>query len=191
MPAVTLDELLATPGLVVGHPADPAAIRACETALGHPLPGDLAKALLRADGITRDHENLLWAVDDIARTNTEFRDGTFGDLYMSFDDAVFFGDPADGDQFFIATTGTQDVYQWDHETDSRTWVASSVTDYLERCMAPIESSTGESLGPPAIGAEAQPPRANARLSSSTDTTASTSTTSGEPKVMYSVPKSSS
>ncbi|MBO0607557.1 SMI1/KNR4 family protein [Myceligenerans salitolerans] len=131
---MTLDELLAVPGLVVGRPADPATIRACENTLGHPMPGDLAHVLLRADGIVRDHEDLVRTVEDIARTNAEFRGGTFGNLYMSFDDAVFFGDPADGDQFFIATTGIQQVYQWDHETDSRTWVASSVTDYLERCI---------------------------------------------------------
>jgi hypothetical protein len=131
---VTLDELLSEPGLTTRSPADRAAIRACEEVLRHPLPGDLAGVLLRADGIVHEHtgDNLVWPVKDIVRANTEFRDGTFGNLYMSFGDVVFFGDPANGDQFFIACTGIQQVYLWDHETDSRTWAASSVTNYLKR-----------------------------------------------------------
>lgn len=136
MSPVTLDELLSEPALTTGAPIGRAAIRACEEALGHPLPGDLAAVLLRADGIVHKHtgDNLVWPIKDIARANTQFRDGTFGNLYMSFDDVVFFGDPANGDQVFIATTGIQQVYLWDHETDSRTWVASSITNYLERRM---------------------------------------------------------
>lgn len=132
---MTLDDLLSAPVFAPGPPADRVAIRACEEALGHPLPGDLADVLLRADGILQKHtgDNILWPLKDIARANTEFRDGTFGDLYMSFDDVVFFGDPANGDQFFIATTGIQEVYLWDHETDSRTWITSSVTNYLKQC----------------------------------------------------------
>ena len=63
------------------------------------------------------------------RANTEFRD-----LYMPFDGLVFFADAGNGDQFALSLSGNHEVYVWNHEDDSRTWVASSVLAYLEGWM---------------------------------------------------------
>lgn len=51
---------------------------------------------------------------------------------MSFDSLLFFGDNGGGDQFGFARTGTgMDIFVWDHENDSRMWVASGLGPYLE------------------------------------------------------------
>ena len=53
---------------------------------------------------------------------------------MPFDGMVFFADAGNGDQFGIALSGNQEVYVWNHEDDSRTWVAPTVIAYLEGWM---------------------------------------------------------
>ncbi|MFJ4004272.1 hypothetical protein ACIPWL_12550 [Streptomyces sp. NPDC090023] len=35
----------------------------------------------------------------------------------------------------LARVDRPDVFVWDHETDSRTWVARSLADYLERSVS--------------------------------------------------------
>ena len=54
---------------------------------------------------------------------------------MPFDPLLFFGDAGNGDQFAYAIHEAQvrrnDIFAWDHETDSRTWVAPSLERYLE------------------------------------------------------------
>ena len=45
---------------------------------------------------------------------------------------VFFADGGNGDQFFLSLSGSNEIYVWDHESDSRTWVAPTVLGYLER-----------------------------------------------------------
>jgi len=79
---------------------------------------------------------LLWDTARIERDNSHFRnDEVFREIYMSFDDLVFFADAGNGDQFGISLRGPQDVFVWNHEDDSRTWVASTPTDYLKRWLS--------------------------------------------------------
>nr|WP_329202312.1 MULTISPECIES: SMI1/KNR4 family protein [unclassified Streptomyces] len=57
-------------------------------------------------------------------------------LYMPFDALLFFGDNGGGDQFaFVQTPRRPDVFVWEHETDSRRWVAGDLRDYLGRSLA--------------------------------------------------------
>ncbi len=73
----------------------------------------------------------MWTCERIASDNLLFRTSTdFADLYMPFDGVVFFADAGNGDQFFMSLSGTNEVYVWDHENDSRTWVAATVLRYL-------------------------------------------------------------
>jgi hypothetical protein len=57
------------------------------------------------------------------------------ELYMSFADLVFFADAGNGDQFAFSVQSNQirkpDTYAWNHENDSRVWVASSLRQYIE------------------------------------------------------------
>jgi hypothetical protein len=53
---------------------------------------------------------------------------------MSFNSLLFFADAGNGDQFAFAIRNGQirssDVYVWNHENDSRNWVAPSLEKYL-------------------------------------------------------------
>lgn len=105
-------------------------------ALGHQLPNDLGDLLAESDGVEGEYGlGLVWDSDRIARDNAEFRTNeTFRDLYMPFDGLVFFGDAGNGDQFALSLSGNNEVYVWDHENDSRRWVAPSVMAYLQGWM---------------------------------------------------------
>ncbi|GAA4361732.1 SMI1/KNR4 family protein [Angustibacter luteus] len=59
----------------------------------------------------------------------------FADLYTPFDALVFFADAGNGDQFGVAMRANREVYVWNHENDSRTWVAPSILRYLEDTMS--------------------------------------------------------
>ncbi|MDQ4123150.1 MAG: SMI1/KNR4 family protein [Acidobacteriota bacterium] len=54
---------------------------------------------------------------------------------MPFDSLLFFADAGNGDQFaFRILKGEirrNDVFVWNHEDDSRTWVASNLKQYLQ------------------------------------------------------------
>jgi cell wall assembly regulator SMI1 len=118
------------------EPAAQEAIKSVEASLGHPLPRELRELLNETDGIEGEHgPGLLWTAQRIASDNLSFRPNTeFADLYMPFAGLVFFADAGNGDQFFISLSGNNEVYAWDHESDSRTWVAATVLGYLEGWM---------------------------------------------------------
>ncbi len=117
-------------------PATPAAIQALESSLGHKLPAELRELLSQSDGIEGEYGlGLLWGVERIASDNAHFRtDSDLADLYMPFNGLVFFADAGNGDQFFVSLSGNNEVYVWDHESDSRTWVAATVLGYLQAWM---------------------------------------------------------
>lgn len=121
------------PDAVFGAPAGSEAIARCEDALGVGLDEDLRALLAEADGIEDEYGGgLVWPVERILDDNRRFRAGPgFADLYMSFDDLLFFADAGNGDQFaFVLRGGRKDVFAWDHENDSRTWVAPDLEKYL-------------------------------------------------------------
>ena len=78
---------------------------------------------------------LVWPTRKIIERNSQFRqDADFAELYMSFDQLLFFGDDGGGNQFAHVQVPAErpDVFMWDHETDERRWVARSLADYLQR-----------------------------------------------------------
>jgi hypothetical protein len=53
---------------------------------------------------------------------------------MPFDSLLFFADAGNGDQFAFPITGARvrdDVFVWDHESDSRRWYAGSLGQYID------------------------------------------------------------
>ena len=74
----------------------------------------------------------MWSLERIVADNAFFRgNADFGELYMPFDPLLFFADAGNGDQFaFVWTPRRDEVFAWDHETDSRRWVAPSLETYL-------------------------------------------------------------
>ncbi|WUH99077.1 SMI1/KNR4 family protein [Spirillospora sp. NBC_00431] len=108
-----------------------------ERRLGRPVPDELRELLRQTDGVRADYESgLVWSVQEIIETNTEFRQSAdFAELYMSFDQLMFMGDNGGGDQFAYVQPPEGrpgEVFVWDHETDERKRVAKSLEDYLER-----------------------------------------------------------
>ncbi len=128
----------------IDHPitlAAPAAASDIESAaarLGHAIPDDLADLLRESNGVLGKYSlGLVWPVERIVHDNLEFRSHPeFPSLYMPFDPLLFFADAGNGDQFAFAVlqgaVPRQDIFVWDHETDSRQWVAPSLRVYLER-----------------------------------------------------------
>ncbi|MFE9118643.1 SMI1/KNR4 family protein [Streptomyces sp. NPDC007172] len=130
--------LEAFPGTEFLSPASVAAVVDAEHRLGRELPAELRQLLLECGGIIgHSGVDTVWPVERIVEQNLLFRtDGSFAQLYMSFDALLFFGDNGGGDQFaFVQAPLRPDIFVWEHETDSRRWVARDLTDYLCRSLA--------------------------------------------------------
>ena len=117
-------------------PASPDVVSAAERELGHHLPDALRGLLAETNGIEGEYGlGLLWTAERIGEDNARFRaDEDFRKLYMPFDGMVFVADAGNGDQFAVSLSGNQEVYVWNHEDDSRTWVAPTLMRYLESWM---------------------------------------------------------
>lgn len=119
------------------QPASTGQIHKVEAALGVALPEELASVLLECDGVYSSYGlGLIWPSARIVADNLAFRaNADFAELYMPFDALLFFADAGNGDQFAFAITAGRirrpDIFAWDHEDDSRKWVAPSLAKYLE------------------------------------------------------------
>jgi hypothetical protein len=130
---VSRHERLAT----YAEPIFPKELANAERKLRLALPADLRGCLAESNGLTgRQGEGLVWSVERIVEGNLSFRaNRTFRELYMPFDHLLFFSDAGNGDQFAYAILAGEvrkdDIYVWNHEDDSRTWVAPRLAQFLE------------------------------------------------------------
>src|ERR1044071_3534668 len=121
----------------LSEPAQEQALLAAETQLGMRLPQELRELLAESNGVLGEYDlALIWPIERIVADNRLFReDESFRDLYMPFDGLLFFADAGNGDQFAFAVANGQvrrpDIFVWNHEEDSRTWLAKDLGDYLE------------------------------------------------------------
>jgi hypothetical protein len=112
-------------------------IAEAEQVLGVEFPEQLRTLLLETNGVTGQYGlGLVWPVERIEADNLSFRsNASFRSLYMPFDPLLFLGDAGNGDQFAFALNAgvirRPDVFVWNHEDDSRSWVAPSLHKYLE------------------------------------------------------------
>jgi len=112
-----------------------------EDTLGIRLPQQLRRYLLKSDGMDDEYGfAIVWPLERIVRDNQLFRtNADFKELYMPFDCLLFFAEAGNGDQFaFPIQSGEirrDDVFLWNHEDDSRTWVAPSLEAYIEWRLA--------------------------------------------------------
>ncbi|MFE7095582.1 SMI1/KNR4 family protein [Streptomyces erythrochromogenes] len=121
-----------------GEPVGEAVVADAERRLGGTLPAALVSLLGESDGIVGHHgTDTVWPLEQIVEQNLAFRsDPDFARLYMPFDALLFFGDNGGGDQFaFVRTPERDDIFVWEHENDSRRWVARDLRDYLGRSLA--------------------------------------------------------
>ena len=119
-------------------PAPEGSLRGIEEQLGQPIPLPLRELLAETDGIEAQYgTELVWNSEKILSENATFRNSEqLRTLYMPFDSLMFFGDNGGGDQFaFVRSPERNDVFVWDHETDSRTWIAPSLEAFLRGALA--------------------------------------------------------
>ncbi|MFF4531570.1 SMI1/KNR4 family protein [Streptomyces sp. NPDC001407] len=125
------------PGVGFREPAQAPDLVAAETRLRRTLPAELRQLLLESNGVIgHTHVDTVWPIDQIVERNLLFwSDKTFAQLYMTFEAFLFFGDSGGGDQFaFVQKPERPDIFVWEHESDSRRWVANNLQDYLGRSL---------------------------------------------------------
>ncbi|KEG42814.1 MULTISPECIES: SMI1/KNR4 family protein [Streptomyces althioticus group] len=130
----------------VRAPVDAAALREAERRLGRAVPARLGALLRETDGVADAYRtDVVWPLARIVEQNLMFWSGeAFAGLYMPFDPLLFFGDNGGGDQFaLVVTPERDDVFVWDHETDSRIWVAGGIDEYLRRALAEDGDAGGD------------------------------------------------
>lgn len=105
------------------------------------LPPELEELYSQTNGVIEINNGakigeFIWPVESVIERNTSFRNNEdFKELYMAFDQLLFFSEAANGDLFGFVTLNGKfdriDVFVWDHETDSRTWVAPNMATFLK------------------------------------------------------------
>ncbi|MEU0387509.1 SMI1/KNR4 family protein [Streptomyces chartreusis] len=128
----------AFPSAELQDPVDPGTLDRIESVLGQRLPDDLRSFLLGSDGLADEYgTDVIWPAERILGDNLSFRnDERYKSLYGDFDSLMFFGDNGGGDQFaFVRRPERQEVFVWDHETDSRTLAAPSLEHYVRSALA--------------------------------------------------------
>lgn len=118
-------------------PASEAELRHITDVLHVELPRKLLELYRETNGVFDQFGcPLIWSTTQIVKDNSFFRNFTdYQDLYMPFDHLLFFSDNGCGDLFgYRILNGcieTEDIYVWNHEDDSRTWVASSLETFIK------------------------------------------------------------
>ncbi|GAB6549017.1 MULTISPECIES: SMI1/KNR4 family protein [Bacillus] len=100
------------------------------------FPNDLYQLLQETNGVEGEYGDFIWSTSKIKTENMNMRNIVdFKDLYMPFDCLLFFADGGNGDLFGYSILNgivqREDIYVWNHENDSRTWVASSLETFMK------------------------------------------------------------
>ncbi|HHY2675926.1 SMI1/KNR4 family protein [Bacillus toyonensis] len=100
------------------------------------LPNELYQLLQETNGIEGEYGDFIWSASKIKTENMNMRNIVdFKDLYMPFDCLLFFADGGNGDLFGYSILNgmvqRDDIYVWNHENDSRTWIAPSLKPFME------------------------------------------------------------
>ena len=119
-----------------GPPASPAILDEIETSLNVPLPAELRGLLEEMNGIRYKHGWIVLSAEYILKSNRSFRDAEdYPVLFMPFDCLLFCAEAGNGDLFayriLAGKVRRDDIFVWDHEDDSRTWVAPSLRTFVE------------------------------------------------------------
>lgn len=105
------------------------------------LPNELLELYTQTNGIDEKLDGtvigeFIWSVERVIESNLDQRNyPSYKDIYMSFDQLLFFSDAGNGDLFGFSTLNGKfdrsDIFIWDHEDDSRTWVAPNLATFIE------------------------------------------------------------
>lgn len=101
------------------------------------LPEKLQEVYNETNGIFDKYEcPLIWSIEQMIKDNLFFRNfDDYKDIYMPFDHLLFFSDAGNGDLFgYRILNGSirdEEIFVWNHEDDSRTWISSSLENFLK------------------------------------------------------------
>jgi len=118
-------------------PATDAELTIIKEKLKIELPEELKQLYWETNGVFDEFGcPLIWSIDQIVEDNLNYReDEDYKDIFMPFEHLLFFSDAGNGDLFGYAILNgviqKTDIYVWNHEDDSRTWVASSLKDFIK------------------------------------------------------------
>lgn len=121
---------------LVPPPSD-ADVRDAGEALGCRLSASLRILYAQTNGLLDEWGYAyVLSLAELVQQNQQFR-AQYGDVYMSFQALVLFGQLGNGDMLFqpCVPEATDNVFVWDHEDDSRTWYARDVEDAVRRLTA--------------------------------------------------------
>lgn len=119
------------------EPATPEQLEEVVKQLNVKLPSKLSDLLKQTNGVFDQHYcPFVWSTKRVIEDNLFFRNfEDYKDIYMPFDHLLFFSDSGCGDLFGFAILNgqvqTEDIFVWDHETDSRKWIAASLEIFLK------------------------------------------------------------
>ncbi|MGG3891582.1 SMI1/KNR4 family protein [Metabacillus fastidiosus] len=119
---------------------DPAAeseITQIKDKLNVELPEKLLELFRETNGVFDSHDYpLIWSTERMIEENLFYRnDEEYKEIFMPFDHLLFFAPSGIGDLFgYRILNGhiqKEDIYVWNHEDDSRTWIASSLEEFIK------------------------------------------------------------
>lgn len=118
-------------------PATEEVLEEVEKALGVAVPDELLGLWRECNGIKGKYGAGIWSAEETIRENLELRSyPEQNDLYMSFDPLFCFAWAGNGDLFFFPIQAggihNPDIFLWNHENDSRTWVANDLETFVSR-----------------------------------------------------------
>ena len=125
------------PDVAFRDPASEDQLIEAERRLGREIPTELKQLLLESNGVLGQTSiGTVWSIDQVIDRNLSFwSNPSFAELYMPFESFLFFGDNGGGDHFALVQRPPRpDVFVWEHENDSRRWVANDLLDYLQRSL---------------------------------------------------------
>jgi hypothetical protein len=108
-----------------------------ETFFGHRLPDELDELYRQTNGIIeKDWGEFIFSIEKLINQNQEFRNNPdFDDIFMPFDNLLFFSSAGNGDYFCYPITKDKtcgkDIFVWNHETDERICVTYSLDKFIK------------------------------------------------------------
>lgn len=118
-------------------PATSAQLTRIKQQLNVELPSKLVELFNETNGVFDTHGcPLIWSTEQIIEDNLFYRNfEEYKDCFMPFDHLLFFSDAGNGDLFgFSILNGCiqkDDIFVWNHEDDSRSWIASSLEAFIK------------------------------------------------------------
>jgi hypothetical protein len=124
------------PEAVFQAPATTKQLKAVEKELKVKLPPDLCSLLEVSNGVAEFERGwpVVYSSERIIETNRNLRT-SFRDIFMPLDPLLFVSDASNGDYFGYSICGGKirrsHIFVWDHEDDSRKWVAQDLSTFVK------------------------------------------------------------